>query len=80
MGFNVMKLDKRSIATAARQFAKDSGEAVGARGRLSVDIFTDYLMTQPQTVRGLANALDIPVSQRGRVSKETILEIAASIR
>lgn len=77
---STLKYDTRAVATAAREFARENGNQVGTRGRLSIEIFTNYLLSQPATARDLAQTMDIPVSAKGRVSRETVEAIAASIR
>lgn len=72
--------DTRSIANAARIFANKNGRPVGVRGRLSVQAYSDYLVTQPATAREIAKALGMPVGVRGRVSRKMVETVAENIR
>ena len=68
------------VAAEARAFARETGQSVGTRGRLSVEHFAEYFMAQPKRAREVANALGIPLGNRGRLSRDKIESVAAAIR
>lgn len=72
-------IDVRSLAGEVRDFARENGMDVGSRGRVSSELFVEYLMTQPRKVRELAKVLSIPVSDRGRVSYEVVARVGVAI-
>ncbi len=72
-------IDVRTLAGEVRDFARENGYIVGSRGRVSSELFVEYLMTQPKKVRELAKVLDIPVSERGRVSYEVVARVGVAI-
>jgi hypothetical protein len=71
----MQNIDTRTIAANAREFARMNRIPVGTRGRISADLFTEYLMSKPRTAREVAAALRIPVSARGRISKTVANEM-----
>ena len=72
-------IDVRALAGEVRSFARENGYEVGTRGRVSSELFVEYLLTQPKKARELAKALDIPVNDRGRVSFETVAKVGVAI-
>jgi len=76
---SVVEIDVRTLAGEVRNFAREHGMEVGSRGRVSSEMFVEYLLTQPKKVRELAKALNIPVSERGRVSFETVAKVGVAV-
>lgn len=72
-------VDVRTLAGEVREYARENGLEVGTRGRVSSELFVEYLMTQPKKVRELAKALRIPVNDRGRVSFETVAKVGVAV-
>lgn len=70
----------RDVARAAREFAREQGEQVGTRGRLSVEAFARYFKANPSTARDLAERYGIPISKRGRLALADAEKVAALIR
>ena len=63
-----------------RTWAREAGIAVGARGRLSVEVIVKYLGNHEFVARELAKQHDIPVHARGRIARSTLERIAAAAR
>lgn len=78
--YNFLTLDTAPLVAEAREFAQAQGKPVGSIGRVSVDVLADYFLSQPKTLRELADFLGADIPAKGRVSKEKVKEIAASIR
>lgn len=78
--FPNLRLDNTDIVAAARELARDKGKSVGNIGRVSVDVLSDYLLTQPKTARELARFLGVELPSKGRLPKEPVREMAAAIR
>jgi hypothetical protein len=72
-------IDVRTLAGEVRDFARENGMEVGSRGRVSSELFVEYLMTQPKKVRELAKVLDISVNERGRVPYEVVAKVGIAI-
>jgi len=63
-----------------RAWAKDAGEAVPARGRLSYGAVTAYLKANPKVTRALAAEFGVDVPARGAVSLAACEELATFVR
>jgi hypothetical protein len=63
-----------------RAWARQAGEQIAGRGRLSYRIVTAYLKANPQIARELAFEHDVPVPSRGAVSLAACEEIALLVR
>jgi hypothetical protein len=63
-----------------RTWAMETGEPVPARGRLSYQVVTAYLLAHPQVARPLAAEHGVHVSARGKVSLGTCEELAVLLR
>lgn len=71
----------KRLATEVRAFAADAGFTVGARGRLSAEVFEAYLVTLPTSeVRALATDAGIEVGQKGRIAPFVISNLAETLR
>lgn len=75
----VENINVRELAREVRNFARENGYEVGSRGRVSAELFVEYLMTKPQLARELAKALNIPVGVRGRVAYETTAAVGVAL-
>lgn len=78
--FPNLRLDNTDIVAGARELARDKGKSVGNIGRVSVDVLTDYLLTQPKTTRQLALFLGAELPSKGRLPKDAVRELASAIR
>jgi hypothetical protein len=76
---SAVSIDVRSLSGEVREFCRENGIAIGSRGRVSSELFVEYLMTQPKKARELAKALRVPVSDRGRVSYETVARVGVAL-
>lgn len=63
-----------------RAWARDSGEPVAVRGRLSYELVTAYLKAHPQVTRTLAAEHGLAAPARGAVSLATCEELAVLVR
>ncbi|AVD99393.1 DNA bridging protein [Streptomyces phage BillNye] len=74
-----VSIDVRSLSGEVREFCRENGIAIGSRGRVSAELFVEYLMTQPKKTRELAKALSVPVNDRGRVAFETTAAVGVAL-
>jgi hypothetical protein len=74
-----INIDVRALSAEVREFCRENGLPIGSRGRVSSELFVEYLMTQPKKTRELAKALRVPVSDRGRVSYETVARVGVAL-
>lgn len=72
-------IDIRTLSAEVRNFARENGYEVGTRGRVSSELFVEYLMTQPRKTRELAKALNVPVGVRGRIPFETVAKVGVAL-
>ncbi len=76
---SVVSIDVRSLSGEVREFCRENGIAIGSRGRVSSELFVEYLMSQPKKTRELAKVLSVPVSDRGRVSYEVTARVGVAL-
>ena len=69
-----------TLAAEARAYARQNGNDVGSRGRLSQEQFSNYFISQPARTRQVARTLGLVVGQRGRVSAQMANVVAAAVR
>lgn len=68
-------LDKSEV----RQWAINTDQDCPARGRLPQSVLVSYLRVNPSIARSLARDNSVEIGKRGRISLETIQEIASAI-
>lgn len=67
------------VARLAREYARENGLPVGTRGRISAELFVEYLLTAPKIARNVAPSMGVEVPARGRISKATIVELGTAL-
>ena len=63
-----------------RAWAKEAGEPIAKRGRLSYEVVTAYLKANPSVARELAAEYGVHASTRGAVGRVTCEELAVLVR
>lgn len=59
---------------AVREWAQAQGKPVGTRGRISHDLFVEFLSANPAEARKYLQAHGVEVGKRGRISKAKIAQ------
>lgn len=65
-------------APAVREFAAKQGLEVGVRGKLSQEVKVAFLTENPSVARTIAEANEVDVPARGKLSADSIAAIAKS--
>lgn len=74
--------NKTSITPAqVREWAKANGAEIGggARGRLNVNTYLNYLSSNPKSARQIASEVGISLPARGRLSAEQVAQVAQAV-